>query len=415
MGRRKKPEPNTWGKYHSDPDVDAAITAAGGDWATGQRFIHARPPDSPTAEEQAEQEALRASQLAKMRVGDALAAFRELSSAKAPAADLEAKLREAIDAYNALSREDRAEVGGRERFLAPGKELREAQRREEYERTTRQANEKIAQREAEIKASAVVGGRIRHQTTNLLEAKGLVAELRREGYAAELRTGSCDERYPFLVNTTADKRAVSAALRRTFRRASDSMPTKKKKPTTNLEANVKHARGNLRLAKREAKARQKEATARCKAQRGIVSERANRARIALRDAIAAARASAREFCSSTRSHVAREDLEKLTKLSRKLEETRKTLEAHRPFCPSSAGTCRIRTAEEEDEVRNNIDDPGLLVVWQTVKHKIKPGPRRSRTEAFFEWVAEHPSEVLEIQDRDASKWSQQLMRRQRTG
>ena len=55
-------------------------------------------------------------------------------------------------------------------------------------------------------------------------------------------------------------------------------------------------------------------------------------------------------------------------------------------------------AESEAEVLANI--PAELVpVWHAVKGRMRETARRSRTETFLEWAAEHTADVLAIQDR----------------
>lgn len=61
---------------------------------------------------------------------------------------------------------------------------------------------------------------------------------------------------------------------------------------------------------------------------------------------------------------------------------------------------RRRREEDDDQVLANID-PGLHSVFHAVKRSIKPSPRKSRTEAFLEYVHENPEEVLAIQSQQA--------------
>lgn len=72
-------------------------------------------------------------------------------------------------------------------------------------------------------------------------------------------------------------------------------------------------------------------------------------------------------------------------------------------------TAKERAQESDDQVRSNID-PDLLVVFEQVKGRIKAGPRRTRTEAFLEWVQENPSEVLAIQSSEAEADVARLIR-----
>lgn len=56
---------------------------------------------------------------------------------------------------------------------------------------------------------------------------------------------------------------------------------------------------------------------------------------------------------------------------------------------------RVRLAESDDEVRNNID-PELVPVWEAVRRRIRPGERSSRTEAFLQWVHDHAGDARRI-------------------
>lgn len=69
-----------------------------------------------------------------------------------------------------------------------------------------------------------------------------------------------------------------------------------------------------------------------------------------------------------------------------------------------------RANESDDMVAAEIDDPGLRIVWEKVKHRIKPGPRKSRAEAFFEWAAENTADVYRIQEADAYEQLERLER-----
>lgn len=61
-----------------------------------------------------------------------------------------------------------------------------------------------------------------------------------------------------------------------------------------------------------------------------------------------------------------------------------------------------RRAESDDYVRGNL--PAELVgVFEQVKGKIAGSARRTRTEAFLEWVEEHPEDVLRHQEHAADR------------
>ena len=55
--------------------------------------------------------------------------------------------------------------------------------------------------------------------------------------------------------------------------------------------------------------------------------------------------------------------------------------------------------ESDEEVRNNIP-PELVPTWEVEKRGIKGNPRKSRTEAFLEWVEQHPTEIVYVEPSD---------------
>lgn len=66
-----------------------------------------------------------------------------------------------------------------------------------------------------------------------------------------------------------------------------------------------------------------------------------------------------------------------------------------PGMPTAAELRRERRDESDDEVRRNVG-PELAAVFERVKRQIKAGPRRTRTEAFLEWVSDNPDEAHAI-------------------
>lgn len=75
-------------------------------------------------------------------------------------------------------------------------------------------------------------------------------------------------------------------------------------------------------------------------------------------------------------------------------------------------TVRERKQEDDDAVRNNL--PAELVpVFDKHRRSIKGSARRSRTEAFLEWAAENPDEVLLVQQAEADKALHELLKQER--
>lgn len=67
-----------------------------------------------------------------------------------------------------------------------------------------------------------------------------------------------------------------------------------------------------------------------------------------------------------------------------------------------------RRQESDDSVRSNLP-ADLVPVFNAVRRKIHSGSRRTRTEAFLEWVGEHPEQVLEIRAKAAERDVERLI------
>ena len=83
---------------------------------------------------------------------------------------------------------------------------------------------------------------------------------------------------------------------------------------------------------------------------------------------------------------------------------------------SPGAVAKIAREESDDQVRANIP-ADLVSVFDAMRKRIKAGPRRSRTEAFLEWVEENPDEALQIQiagaNDDVSKMIRDYERHER--
>lgn len=65
-------------------------------------------------------------------------------------------------------------------------------------------------------------------------------------------------------------------------------------------------------------------------------------------------------------------------------------------------SAKERRSESDDYVRGNLP-PELVGVWDRVKGRIQGSARRTRTEAFLEWVQEHPEDVIQHQEHEAER------------
>jgi predicted kinase len=79
--------------------------------------------------------------------------------------------------------------------------------------------------------------------------------------------------------------------------------------------------------------------------------------------------------------------------------------------PGLRSTARERGQESDDEVRSNLE-PTMVRVFDKVRKHIKGSPRKSRTEAFFQWAEENPGEVYDLLQHDADRYLAQLLAEQ---
>jgi len=75
---------------------------------------------------------------------------------------------------------------------------------------------------------------------------------------------------------------------------------------------------------------------------------------------------------------------------------------------------RERAGESDDEVRQNID-PSLVPLFNKVKRQIRASSRKSRTEAFLQYVEENPRERDHAIEDATDALIRQLESRQRRG
>jgi hypothetical protein len=185
-------------------------------------------------------------------------------------------------------------------------------------------------------------------------------------------------------------------------------------------ARLKALRAQVKAAKAGRGVKLREVGQHCRQQRKVVSARAKAARQRLNASIARTRQRAQSVCSSARGDAYASTLDAIERTARALESElgeQKRLRIWAKPAKTSATLPRARARERADEsdgeVAANIDDPGLRIVWDAVRHKVKAGKHRSRTEAFFEWAAEHPAQVYEIQEADAVQALERLEREER--
>lgn len=171
----------------------------------------------------------------------------------------------------------------------------------------------------------------------------------------------------------------------------------------------------LRKAVERAERRQREAmravVVRCKRNRARVREQVRAYRASERERInqevADMRRAARRHCDLRKEAVRaaggsvraqkRAELDAERQLQRELDQTAKHAERRKA---KFKATAREVQAESDDRVRANID-PELLPVFERVKRSIRGDGRKSRTEAFLEYVESNPEDVIALQQEAA--------------
>jgi hypothetical protein len=75
---------------------------------------------------------------------------------------------------------------------------------------------------------------------------------------------------------------------------------------------------------------------------------------------------------------------------------------HRTGVVKARSSSAERKQESDDEVVRNLPE-SLVGVFGKMRRHVKGGPRRTRTEAFLEWVEENPGEVYALQGAQAER------------
>lgn len=128
-----------------------------------------------------------------------------------------------------------------------------------------------------------------------------------------------------------------------------------------------------------------------------------------RDALRRARAELSERCRGERSGARARVRRSRTKLQVERQIQRAEREARRGR-PARARATGAELREESDQAVERDLPPELVPVWRRVRKQIQAGPRRSRTEAFLEWVEAHPDEIAAIEAESAEREAEQMWR-----
>lgn len=212
---------------------------------------------------------------------------------------------------------------------------------------------------------------------------------------------------------TEGPRESKAKFLRTVARHHREQDRKKIRALRGQIAEVKKRRaGALRLAVKRCRVRRRELAQRIKEFRAAERERVNRE-------VEAMRQQARETCEARKQAIraaakskeerTRETLRAEKALQRELRETERHLKRREK---AVALTVAERMRESDDEVERNIE-PDLVPIWRKVKRGIKGSERKSRTEAFLQWVEENPGEIARMREKQADVELRALLREQK--
>ncbi|MHC4606808.1 MAG: hypothetical protein ACYTAF_07700 [Planctomycetota bacterium] len=181
---------------------------------------------------------------------------------------------------------------------------------------------------------------------------------------------------------------------------------KERKKLRELRAGVRGVKKRRALWRKAASNRYKKIRAAARAQH---AELRRRVRERVNQKIARERLAVREAHVQRRARIAAEfsDLEqraqKMLEAERDYQRELRSGERKAKKALAPRRTAAEARAESDDLVRNNLT-PDELVVFEKVKGQIKAGPRRSRTEAFAEWLQENEEEANIIR-YGAAEWS----------
>lgn len=173
----------------------------------------------------------------------------------------------------------------------------------------------------------------------------------------------------------------------------------------------------IRKAKRAKKERLKQCRADCKAAKKKATAQAREARKKLREHIKRARKRAETACKVCVDTETEKGLDRIEQALAALQTEREAIADMRKRAAAMksergrAGGRRAAElrAESDDRVIFNLqDDPYMIALFRKVRGKIKASPYRTRTEAFLEYVHDHPEELDEIRAKKEREYERQI-------
>lgn len=186
---------------------------------------------------------------------------------------------------------------------------------------------------------------------------------------------------------------------------------------------LRRLRAHLKHARKYKKERRREIVKLCRRARADNRERAKAIRAQHRadaaDEIGQRRAEARNACEAEKGKLNEKVQGSIARAAAALQAERQHQRTLRIWANpdplgrkggrAAAGRARAEARSESDsDVIHNLP-PELVPVFEAVKSQIKEGPRRTRTEAFLEWVAENGADVEGIMYRTIDADVQRLI------
>lgn len=179
------------------------------------------------------------------------------------------------------------------------------------------------------------------------------------------------------------------------------------------QARLRTLRTHLRHARKLGGQRTREIVTACKQARARLRARRRELRARYAAELAAAqealRLASRSRCEAAKDQARAKGLDAVRRAAAALEAERAHQAHARVWArksPLGRPAPRARRAEaiheSDSEVANNLPED-LLPVWRAIKGQIRGTDRRSRTEAFLEWVQEHRGVVRNILDEQIDR------------
>ena len=141
--------------------------------------------------------------------------------------------------------------------------------------------------------------------------------------------------------------------------------------------------------------------------RGLIAA----ARVAKKEAIKAVRVDCAAKRIAARERCALDALEAKRRGSMSVAQKRAALKEEQAFDKQIRrgdqprrvrSTSRERAQESDDAVRSNLP-ADMVRVFDAVRKHIKGGPRKTRTESFYEWAEENPDQVWSVLQHQAER------------